>query len=218
MTVTETTDPGLGESFRRFCQYPSPRILLPLSAAAASLRIALGGWRKRDLGIAAAIIGAEPFTEWIIHVGILHFRPRRIFGRLMDPLLARKHREHHKDPRDPELIFVPMPVLRAALPAAIAGWGLGERSLRTAVTGAATSYCMLTAYEWTHFLIHSSYKPRHRPYRALWRAHRLHHFRNENYWFGITSHVADRILHTFPEPGEVPRSSTARNLGVESAA
>jgi hypothetical protein len=216
--VSDRADPGLADSFTQFCGYPSPRILLPLSAVAVSVRAALGGWRKRDLGIASAIIAAEPFTEWIIHVAILHFRPRRLLGRRVDPLLARKHREHHQDPRDPELIFVPMPVLRALLPVAIAAWGLGERNVRTALTGAATSYAMLTVYEWTHFLIHSSYKPRHRPYRAMWRAHRFHHFRNENYWFGITSHVADKVLHTFPEPGEVPRSATARTLGVEAAA
>ena len=76
---------------------------------------------------------------------------------------------------------------------------------------------MLSAYEWTHFLIHSSYRPRHRVYRSMWRAHRLHHFRNENYWFGVTMHLGDRVLGTFPARDEVPVSQTSRTLGVEAA-
>jgi sterol desaturase/sphingolipid hydroxylase (fatty acid hydroxylase superfamily) len=98
------------------------------------------------------------------------------------------------------------------------GFGLGARRLRPALTGIATAYAMLTTYEWTHFLIHSPYRPRHRPYRTIWRAHRLHHFRNEHYWFGVTVHLADRVLRTYPEREDVPLSPTARTLGVHAAA
>ncbi len=205
---------GLRQAFGQFWAHDSPRVLIPLSAAALLARAGLGDWKRRDLGIVAAILGAEPFTEWLIHVLVLHFRPRTWRRRVIDPLLARKHREHHLDPRDPDLIFVPMPVLRVALPAAVAGWALGERDLRRASTGVATSYAMLTVYEWTHFLIHSTYRPRHRLYRRIWRAHRLHHFRNEHYWFGVTTNLGDRILGTYPERDRVDRSATARTLGV----
>ncbi len=211
-------DLTLPDALAEFVRYPSPRILLPVTAAAVVARAAAGRWTKRDLAIAAGILGAEPFTEWLIHVFILHFRPRTVAGRVIDPLAARKHRAHHRDPRDTELVFVPLPVLAGALPALVAGWALGERRLGRALTGITTSLCMLTAYEWTHYLIHSSYRPRHRPYRALWRAHRLHHFRNEHYWFGVTMHGADRLLGTYPERDKVPLSPTARTLGVEVAA
>ena len=210
----DTSQMGLWEAFAWFWRNDSPRVLIPVSAAAVTARAALGGWKRRDLGIAAAILGAEPFTEWLIHVLILHFRPRAVRGRAIDPLLARKHRAHHLDPKDEELIFVPMPVLRVALPAAVVLWLVGERDVRRALTGVATSYAMLTTYEWTHFLIHSPYRPRRRPYRRIWRAHRLHHFRNERYWFGVTTNFGDRVLGTFPARDEVPRSATARTLGV----
>lgn len=201
-----------------FLGHPGPKILLPLTAGALIARLALGRWRWRDLGIAAGVLAAEPFSEWLIHVGVLHFRPRTVGGRVVDPLLARKHRAHHRDPRDEELVFVPMPVLKTFLPGLAVAWLAGTRRLRPALTGVATSYAMLSAYEWTHFLIHSTYRPRRRLYRAVWRAHRLHHFRNENYWFGVTSHLGDRVLGTFPARDEVPVSSTARTLGVEAAA
>ncbi|NED61599.1 sterol desaturase family protein, partial [Streptomyces sp. SID10244] len=68
-------------------------------------------------------------------------------------------------------------------------------------------------YEWTHYLIHTDYRPRSRLYRATWRNHRFHHYRNEHYWFTVTtSGTADRLLRTYPDPASVPTSPTAKNL------
>ncbi|HMC69660.1 MAG TPA: fatty acid hydroxylase family protein, partial [Mycobacteriales bacterium] len=69
-------------------------------------------------------------------------------------------------------------------------------------------------YEWTHFLIHSTYVPRSRYYRYIWRAHRLHHYKNEKYWFGVTVHLADHVLRTFPQRDAVETSPTARTLAA----
>jgi sterol desaturase/sphingolipid hydroxylase (fatty acid hydroxylase superfamily) len=69
------------------------------------------------------------------------------------------------------------------------------------------------AYEWCHYLIHSDYKPKSAAYRAVWRNHRLHHFKNEHYWFTVTtSGTADRVLGTCPDAGTVATSPTAKNL------
>jgi sterol desaturase/sphingolipid hydroxylase (fatty acid hydroxylase superfamily) len=71
-------------------------------------------------------------------------------------------------------------------------------------------------YEWTHFLIHSDYRPKSRLYKAIWRNHRLHHYKNEHYWFTVTtSGTADRILGTYPDPTTVETSPTAKNLHAE---
>ena len=67
-------------------------------------------------------------------------------------------------------------------------------------------------YEWTHYLCHTSYRPRGRVYKRLWRHHRLHHFKNEHYWMGVTMHLGDRVLRTMPSPDEVETSPTCRNL------
>lgn len=215
---TQADQLTLSAAFREFLGHPSPRVLLPATLAAIAARVGLGRWRRRDLAIAASILGAEPFTEWLIHVFILHRKPTTIRGKVVDPLPSRKHRLHHADPKDPELVFVPMSIVAVMLPTAVLGWLLGERRIRPALTGVATSYAMLTAYEWTHFLIHTSYRPRRRLYREVWRAHRLHHFRNEHYWFGVTVHGADRVLGTYPAKEAVPVSPTARTLGVEPVA
>jgi hypothetical protein len=55
------------------------------------------------------------------------------------------------------------------------------------------------------------------PYRASWRSHRLHHYRNERYWFGVTNPVADHVFGTHPDEDAVPPSRTATTLGADDA-
>jgi hypothetical protein len=210
----ETGVPSLGESARVFVRYPSVRLLAPLVAATWALRLWLGGWHWTDALPPLVILALEPFTEWVVHVSLLHWRPRRVWRWTLDPLAARKHRAHHADPRDLGLVFVPMPVLVVSVVTGAVLYALVLPTARLAVTTAASAYTMLFAYEWTHYLIHTSYRPKTRAYRYVWRAHRLHHFRNERYWFGVTMHLADHVLGTFPEKDAVPVSPTARTLGV----
>ena len=201
---------------RAFAGWSSPRLIALALVAAVAARVAVGNWSWWDLLGPAIVLAAQPFTEWLIHVFLLHFRPRRIGAVTVDPLVARKHRAHHADPRDVGLVFVPMPAL-LGLVFGLAVVLLPTLPLSRALSVLVAAYAMLFAYEWTHYLIHSSYRPRHRPYRAVWRAHRNHHFRNEHYWFGVTMHLADHVLGTYPERSEVELSPTARTLGVEAA-
>ena len=56
------------------------------------------------------------------------------------------------------------------------------------------------------------YKPKTRVYRSIWRNHRQHHFKNEHFWFTVTSSgTADRVLGTYPD-ATVETSPTAKNL------
>jgi hypothetical protein len=206
---------SLGDAFRLFLRFPTPRILIPVVAAEAVARVALGGWTWTDLVIPAVILALEPFTEWVIHVFLLHFRPRTVFGVHIDPLAARKHRAHHRDPKFLPLIFVPLPVLVIGLVVGAALFLAFSQTLRLALTGILAADAMLLTYEWTHYLIHSTYRPKTRYYRSIWRAHRLHHYRNERYWFGVTVNVGDRVLRTYPAKDAVPLSDTAQDLNGE---
>jgi sterol desaturase/sphingolipid hydroxylase (fatty acid hydroxylase superfamily) len=68
-------------------------------------------------------------------------------------------------------------------------------------------------YEWVHYLVHSDYRPRTRAFRAVWRNHRLHHYKNEHYWFTVTtSGTADRLFGTYPDSSHVESSRTVRQL------
>jgi sterol desaturase/sphingolipid hydroxylase (fatty acid hydroxylase superfamily) len=115
-------------------------------------------------------------------------------------------------------IFIPRPVLYRLMPGAVILYFLVFRDLRYGLTASIGGIAILFVYEWTHFLIHSRYKPKTRVYRYIWRAHRLHHYKNENYWYGVTMHLADHVLGTFPDKAEVETSETCRTLGEETPA
>lgn len=206
---------SLGAWFLLLLRYPGPRLIIAGLAGTAIVRVLLGGWRWADLFVAVGFTLWQPFTEWNIHVGLLHFRPRSVRGRNVDLYVARKHRAHHRDPEHIELTLVAIP----ALVGLILVFGLlvaaGFRDPRLTLTAMTTGYTLLLLYEWSHFLIHSPHVPRSRLYRAIWRSHRLHHFKNEHYWFGITSTAADHVLRTSPDRCAVETSPTARTLGVE---
>ena len=204
---------GLAPWARMFARYPSPRIIAVALAVVTVWRIALGSWSQADLIVAGAFVAAQPFTEWVIHVFLLHFRPRTLAGRRVDPYVARKHRAHHRDPRIVELIFIPLPTLVSSIAVGTVIVALAFRN-RLALTALMAAWGLMLVYEWTHFLIHAPYQPRSWLFRGISRGHRLHHYKNEHYWFGITSHLGDRVLRTYPEKAAVETSPTCRTLGV----
>ncbi len=206
---------SLGAAARVFAAYGSPRIMGLMAAAALVARVLVGGFRWGDLIVVGAILAVEPFAEWLLHVFVLHFRPRTVAGRRIDPLFARRHRMHHRDPRNIPLVFVPLPVLAGFIVVLAVVSGLAFADHRLGLTAFATMATFLFGYEWSHYLIHSPYVPRTAAFRAVWRAHILHHYKNEQYWFGVTNPVADYVLRTHPAKDAVPTSPTARTLGVD---
>ena len=93
-------------------------------------------------------------------------------------------------------------------------WVTGSALFGPFVMAWACAAAGLTHYEWVHLLVHTRYRPTMRYYRRLARNHRLHHYRNEKYWLGVTSNTGDRIMGTYPRhAADVPLSDTARMLG-----
>lgn len=208
----------LGTAAKIFFGTFNARFLALAFVASAAVRVSLAGWRWWDLGLVAIVLGMQPFTEWLIHVLVLHATPKQVGSVKVDGLLARKHRQHHANPKVIALVLVPRRALvTSVLTAVPLYWLVVGFNWRLAITWLVVAYGMFLTYEWVHFLIHSSYKPKHWYYRYIYKAHRLHHFRNENYWYGVTVHLADHVLRTFPEKDEVPVSETAFTLGVDAA-
>ncbi len=122
----------------------------------------------------------------------------------VDSLLARKHREHHADPRDIPLVFIPWQALVWLLPAYVVVALLAMPTLPSALSLLVSVYAIKFGYEWTHYLVHSDYRPQSRWFRSVWRNHRLHHYKNEHYWFTVTTAgTADRLFGTYPDPATV---------------
>ncbi|HET7407839.1 MAG TPA: sterol desaturase family protein [Mycobacteriales bacterium] len=208
---------GLAGWAEVFFRRRGPQLLAGAAAVAVPARLAMGRWRRDDAIVAGAIVGLHPFAEWAVHVYLLHRPPRVRHGQVRESYVARTHRSHHQDPTDIDLVLLPLRTV-VGLVAVNAVLPIVGRDRRRATTGAATSLVMLLGYEWVHFLIHSPHQPRTALYRARWRGHRLHHFRNERYWFGVVATVADKVLGTAPDRDGVPVSPTARTLHPVSVA
>ena len=205
---------SLGEAWSEFVRHPSPWMLGACLAASVVARVVVGGGAWWELLIPAGLIALFPVIEWVIHVVILHWKPRSLGPVTLDSLLARDHRAHHADPRDLPLVFIPWRALVWLLPLYVVEAWLFTPTTSSMLTLLVSVYGIMCVYEWTHYLVHSDYRPRSAWYRSVWRNHRLHHYKNEHYWFTVTSAgTADRLFGTYPkDPGAVPTSPTVKKL------
>jgi len=212
----------LGQAWSEFRAKRSPKLIAGAIAVTLIVRLVVGGFSWRDLVAAAAMLVIYPFGEWAIHVYLLHLKPFKFRGERVELATARAHREHHEEPNDLYMIllapsealalmFLAVPLVPALVGVAIALAG-GEVPYGALLTGVLTGQVLVAVYEWTHFLIHTAYRPRSRYYRSIWRNHRLHHFKNEHYWHGITNTLGDRAMGTLRDQRDVPKSQTARTL------
>lgn len=196
-----------------YFRFGSPRLLMGLLVTAVFARIVVGEWSWWDVAVVVIMIAAQPFVEWLIHTFILHFRPRELGGRIVDLHIAKRHRAHHVDPKQIAGVFIPLRPLILGIPVLVVAVLL-IFPLPIALTILVVQFAIGNVYEWTHFYIHSGCKPKNRYAAYIEKAHRLHHYRNENFWMGVTNHTADHVLGTFPEKDEVPASPTAKTLGI----
>src|SRR6476659_9120409 len=213
---------SLGKAWREFLRRESPWAIGAGILVLAVTRVIVGDPSWRDAVAVAAMVVVYPFGEWAIHVYLLHAKPLRIRGRKVETMAARAHRAHHEEPNDLDMVLlywwqaaflmvlaVPLTVGLGVLVLTVIA---GPVPLGALLSAGLAGFYMIFLYEWMHFLIHTAYRPRSAAYKAIWKNHRLHHFKNEHYWHGITNTVADHVLRTAPDQKDVPRSETARTL------
>ena len=200
-----------------FLSHGSPRVLAAALSVAIVARLSIGDWSWWDLAPIAGLAVYWPVQEWLIHVFILHFKPFTVFGRTIDFRVPREHRAHHREPWNIHILFIPFHTWLYSLPLAAAIWFSLAPTPAIAVTGLCAHLTLAMHYEWVHFLAHTRYWPRTRLYQRLWRNHRLHHFKNEHYWFGVTMLSGDHLLRTQPAAKDVRPSATVRALHSQAS-
>jgi len=218
MTRTSTPHPTgpetLGAAIPFFLGQTSPRVLILGLLAATTLRLALGNWTRWDLVPPLVVLAYWPINEWLIHVFILHFRPFRLFGRLVDFPVPQSHRAHHADPWNLSILFIPVHSFIYSLPLLVVTAWILTPTPELATTAVAFYIAMALHYEWVHFLAHTRYTPRTAYYERVIRNHRLHHFKNEHFFFGVSMRGGDHLFRTAPDPKSIPISDTCRDIAA----
>ena len=164
------------------------------------------------------MVAIYPFGEWAIHVYLLHAKPIRIRGRKVETMAARAHRAHHSEPNDLDMVLLywwqAAFLMLLAVPFTV---GLGAL-LVTLIAGPVPLGALVTAGD--RRLLHDlplrvdplpdphRLPAADRVYKAIWRNHRLHHFKNEHFWHGVTNNLSDRVLGTNPGSARGARSRT----------
>lgn len=202
----------LGEFVRVFCKYLSPRILATLVIGLIGFRIYLGNWRAADLIAPLCILMFWPVLEWLIHAHLLHMKPFRIFGRTFDPNVGRTHRAHHANPAVLRTITINTEVFPVVVPLLfVLAYGLFP-TVELATGALAMFFAMSLHYEFCHFIGHTTWSPQIEYYRRRQRMHRLHHYRDEKLWWGVSTGLGDVLFGTAPDAKKVEKSPTVHNV------
>ena len=150
----------------------------PGSASAPPREIYVGDWAAlRPVGT-ARLVALFPLFESATPRLRAALAPAPV-GRFTRGHTARpQHREHHADPREIPLVFIPWQAMLGIMVATpilplLLFPRVGQALTFVLTIGSGAGMI----YEWTHFWIHSNYKPKTKPFKAVWRRHRLHHFR-----------------------------------------
>ncbi len=195
-----------------FFSHASPLLLLTLTLSSMAWRASLGPFHPTELIAPTLIVAGWPFLEWSIHVWMLHYRPVTLFGRRIDFRLPQTHRDHHAAPWDLQRVFIPLHIFVLVPPLLLLGAWLILPTPEWAATTLLFYFGLGLHYEWVHYLAHIRWCPDNRYYQRRVRHHRLHHFRNEKLWWGVSMGLGDRLLGTAPPSDSVNRSGSTGNL------
>lgn len=130
------------------------------------------------------------FAEYMLHRFAFHIIPDSELGKRISYII---HGNHHHYPKDRQRLFMPpLPsILLASLIFGIIYLFLGKWSFAF-FPGFLLGYLL---YGTMHYAIHSFHPPF--PWlKPLWKNHYLHHYKDENKGFGVSSTFWDRIFGT----------------------
>jgi hypothetical protein len=205
---------------RVFVSQSSPRIIMTTTVLVLAIRLPLASWGMGDLYVVGFTVAFTGVLEWVLHLFVLHASPDSFVTRRLGGGV--NHRKHHLDPPDMRWLLLDGfdAALFLTLLAVLTGlWSVpllmvtGSSVTTGYLTALSLTYLAFWNYEWTHLMVHTRYRPRTRFYARLERNHRLHHYRNERYWLGVTSNLGDRIMGSYPKSKtDVALSETARTL------
>ena len=152
----------------------------------------------RELGfsggkIATWFVGAMvfwSFFEYLAHRYAFHLNPKSEGARKFVYIM---HGNHHHYPRDRQRLFMP-PLPSVILASALFGiqYLILQENVYVFFPGFILGYLM---YASMHYAIHA-WNPPFKWMKPLWRNHHLHHYKDEEKGFGVSSTVWDIVFGT----------------------
>jgi len=195
--------------YKEFLFFPDISILIALNAAGFTISLMTG----LTIGMMVVFFVGMltfAFSEYLTHRFFFHLKaPKNPY---FLKFLKRIHYDHHIDPNNLKLLFLPLWYsLPNFLILSLVFYYFSKSLLYTNAFGTGL-LAMLLVYEWKHYVAHRPVKPITKFGRWVKKVHILHHFKNENYWYGVSTPFADYLFGTFKDEKEVETSSTARDL------
>lgn len=157
------------------------------------------GYKGLSIGAEAGLfIGGA--LAWSLFEYVMH---RWLFHMVADSPRAQKiiytmHGVHHEYPRDRERLFMPpVPsIIVACVLFSLQYWMMGVAALPF-FAGFLLGYLL---YGSMHFAIHAFAPPKY--LKALWRNHHLHHYKEPQAGFGVSSVLWDVVFRTVPKSAQ----------------
>ncbi|MEH7514792.1 sterol desaturase family protein [Gottfriedia acidiceleris] len=150
------------------------------------------------------------FSEYVAHRFIFHIKAPK--NKLFLKFMKRIHYDHHTYPDDLKLLFLPIWYSIPNLGSLCIIYFLISRDLIQTIAFCSGLVLMLLVYEWKHYVAHRPIKPITKVGRHIKKLHILHHFKNENFWYGVSTPIFDGIFGTLKDEKEVITSNTAKAL------
>jgi len=130
------------------------------------------------------------FTEYFLHRFVFHHHPKSEKGKRINYLI---HGNHHEYPRDKERLFMPpVPSLILASCFFFIFYLLMGLHVIVFFPGFMFGYLL---YGTMHYAIHA-WNPPFKWMKPLWRNHHLHHYKNDELGFGVSSTLWDHVFGT----------------------
>nr|WP_127530513.1 sterol desaturase family protein [Paenibacillus kobensis] len=150
------------------------------------------------------------FSEYLTHRFLFHLKaPKNV---LFLKILKRLHYDHHTRPSELKLLFLPVWYSLPNLTVFAVLFYFLFGNFNSTLAFAAGLVAMLLIYEWKHYVAHRPIQPATKLGQWVKRTHLLHHYKNENYWYGVSTPFVDVLFGTLKNEKEVPKSDTVQDL------
>ncbi|QFT87795.1 Fatty acid hydroxylase superfamily protein [Bacillus sp. THAF10] len=195
--------------YKEFFFFPDITVLVLLIGAGVTAQI-LHGVSWIITGVFLFGMLTFMFSEYLTHRFLFHIKaPKNPF---LLKLIKRLHYDHHTNPNDLHLLFLPLWYSLPNLSIITLLFYLIVGNLWLTLAFATGLLTMFLLYEWKHYVAHRPIKPKTRFGRWVKKTHILHHFKNENYWYGVSTPFVDVLFGTLKDEKQVSTSKTAKDL------